>query len=101
MSEKRRVMLLGATGTIGRATAQALLDLGHEVVCFVRHDARDPRRGLPAAAILRFGDVTNPDALHREGFMGQRFDVLVSCLASRTGRPAEAWAVDNPGWVDQ
>eukprot|EP01038_Epipyxis_sp_PR26KG_P018449 gene18449-26016_t len=32
----RRVFLLGATGTIGRATLRALLRRGHEVVCFVR-----------------------------------------------------------------
>lgn len=99
MSDKRRVMLLGATGTIGRATAQALLDQGHEVVCFLRHAANDPRRGLPEGAILRFGDVTNPAALQRDGFAGQRFDVLVSCLASRTGRPAEAWAIDHQAHV--
>ena len=31
-----RVLLLGATGTIGQATAQALLNCGHEVVCLLR-----------------------------------------------------------------
>ena len=99
MSDKRRVMLLGGTGTIGRATAQALLDQGHEVICYLRHDAKDPRRGLPAAAILRFGDVTNAAALQKDGFAGQKFDVLVSCLASRTGRPADAWAIDHQAHV--
>ena len=47
----QRVMLLGATGTIGRATAQALLDDGHEVVCFTRPGALD----LPQNAVLRSG----------------------------------------------
>lgn len=93
-------MLLGATGTIGRAVARALLDDGHEVVCFVRPDPADPRRGLPAAAILRFGDVTDPVALARDGFAGERFEALVSCLASRTGRPGEAWAIDYRACVD-
>ena len=32
-----RIALFGATGTIGRATAQALVGAGHEVVAFVRH----------------------------------------------------------------
>ncbi|MBL3567114.1 epimerase, partial [Rhodovulum sulfidophilum] len=32
----RRIFLLGATGTIGRATLDALLARGHEVVCFLR-----------------------------------------------------------------
>ncbi len=28
-------------------------------------------------------------------FKGQRFDVMVSCLASRTGSPRDAWAIDH------
>jgi divinyl chlorophyllide a 8-vinyl-reductase len=97
----RRVMVLGATGSIGRATARALVERGHEVVCFVR-----PRAGVGGAlrpensaellkgAELRFGDVTDPASLARDGFRGERFDALVSCLASRTGAPKDAWAID-------
>ena len=91
---KRRVFVVGATGTIGRATVRALLRHGHEVVCFVR-----PRAGagaaLPAGATVRHGDVTDPDSLARHGFCGERFDVLVSCMASRTGTPRDAWAIDH------
>ena len=35
-----RVMVLGATGTIGRATVRALLAQGHEVVCLIRSRRR-------------------------------------------------------------
>ncbi len=35
-----RVLLTGATGFIGRAIAQVLLDAGHELVCAVRHPDR-------------------------------------------------------------
>jgi divinyl chlorophyllide a 8-vinyl-reductase len=45
--------------------------------------------------VLRFGDVTDPNSLERDGFAGERFDVLVSCLASRTGLPEDAWAIDH------
>lgn len=93
-------MLLGATGTIGRATASALLAKGHEVICFVRPDTATPRRGLPDAAILRFGEVTDPAALERIGFAGERFDVLVSCIASRSGAPVDAWRIDHQANVD-
>ena len=56
-SPTRRVLLLGGTGTIGRATADALLRRGHEVVCFLRPPAgSDPRRGLPEAAALLDAD---------------------------------------------
>ncbi len=106
-SRPRRVFVLGATGTIGRATVRALVRHGHEVVCFVR-----PRAGVGVAlnpdgsarllegAIVRFGDVTDPESLAREGFRGEGFDALVSCLASRTGAPKDAWAVDYQAHVD-
>ncbi|PZF75671.1 epimerase [Aestuariivirga litoralis] len=87
----QRVMLLGATGTIGRAAAQALIADGHRVVCFVRPGAS----GLPEGSVVRFGQVTDPASLRRDGFAGERFDVLVSCLASRSGAPADAWAIDH------
>lgn len=91
----RRVMLLGATGTIGRATAQALLEDGHEVVCLVRPGSA----GLPAGCILRTGQVTDAQSLRDDGFRGERFDVLVSCLASRSGVPEDAWAIDHAAHV--
>ena len=86
-----RVFVLGATGTIGRATVAALLARGHEVVCFVR-----PGSGpLPHAASFRFGKVTDPASLAQDGFRCERFDAIVSCLASRTGAPLDTWAIDH------
>lgn len=97
-----RVMVLGATGTIGQATVAALLRRGHEVVCWVRPQAgvggaldRSASAALLTGAELRFGGLSDPQALVREGFDGQRFDALVSCLASRTGAPEDAWAIDH------
>jgi divinyl chlorophyllide a 8-vinyl-reductase len=100
--QPRRVFVLGATGTIGRATVHALLNRGHEVVCFVRPRAgvggllapQDSAR-LLGGATLRFGEVSDPASLSRNGFCGERFDALVSCLASRTGAPRDAWAIDH------
>ncbi|MEQ1683355.1 MAG: NAD(P)H-binding protein [Burkholderiaceae bacterium] len=99
---RRRVLMLGATGTIGRATVRALLRRGHEVVCLVRPRAgvggrlapEDAARLFPGATV-RVGDATDPASLARDGFCGERFDVLVSCLASRTGAPHDAWAIDH------
>lgn len=97
----RRVFVLGATGTIGRATVQALLRRGHAVVCFLRSAAgpggrltpRESAALLPGAT-LRFGKVTDPESLRRDGFCGEQFDAVVSCLASRSGAPKDAWAID-------
>ena len=77
-----RVLLLGSTGTIGVATAHALRAAGHDVVAFGR---RAPEiAGVEAVA----GDVMCD-------WPKLRFDALVSCLASRTGAPADAWAIDH------
>ncbi len=64
----QRVLVLGATGTMGRAT-------------------------------VRVGQVTDPVSLARDGFCGERFDALISCLASRTGAPGDAWAIDHQAHV--
>lgn len=68
-----RILLPGATGTIGRATAAELAARGHEVVPLGRAD------------LARIG---------RDG-LAQGFDAVVSCMASRSGAPADAWAVDH------
>jgi len=92
----RRIFLLGATGTIGRATVRALVQRGHDVVCFVRatRDRAADTITIPGATV-RTGDVGDPASLARDGFRGERFDALVSCMASRTGAPKDAWAVDH------
>jgi len=98
----RRIFVLGATGDIGRATVRALVERGHSVVCLVRPRAGvggalapDDSARLLAGAEVRIGEATDPVSLARDGFRGERFDVLVSCLASRTGVAAEAWAIDH------
>lgn len=73
---------------------RALVGRGHDVVCFVRPRAKDAGLLFPGAGV-RFGSVTDPGSLERDGFRGERFDVLVSCLASRTGAPRDAWAIDQ------
>lgn len=92
-------MLVGATGTIGRATARALVAGGNELFCLVRPGSgarqADTATALPEEAEVRYAEVTDPASLARDGFRGERFDLLVSCLASRTGAPADAWAVDH------
>lgn len=97
----RRVLLLGATGTIGQATARALIACGHEAVCFVRprpDGAAPPDCALDGAEV-RFGEATDVTSLARDGFRGERFDAVVSCMASRTGVPKDAWAIDYEAHV--
>jgi divinyl chlorophyllide a 8-vinyl-reductase len=94
--------MLGATGTIGQAVVRALLENGYRVVCLVRpgqadalavraRNSADPLSG----AEFREGQLSDTESLATQGVRGERFDVLISCLASRTGSPADAWAIDH------
>lgn len=85
--------MVGATGTIGRATVRALVRHGHDVVCFVR--ARNGQVPEIPGVTVRTGDVTSADSVAREGFRGEHFDAVVSCLASRSGGPKDAWRIDH------
>ncbi|MGV8938582.1 MAG: NAD(P)H-binding protein [Allorhizobium sp.] len=94
--------MLGATGTIGRATFSALVQQGHDVVCFVRSPAGVTGRlsptgppGVFEGATVRLVDFFDPASLDRDGFSGESFDAVVSCMASRTGSPKDAWAIDH------
>ena len=106
-SKPLRVFVLGATGTVGRATVAAMVAQGHRVVCLVRNrsgvngawDPQGAQKMLPGAE-LRLTDALTPASLRQDGFRGERFDALVSCLASRTGAPRDAWAIDYQAHVD-
>ena len=80
--------MLGATGTIGKTTLNELLRRGHDVVCF-------GRSSTTSCGNARNGDVTDPASIERDGFRGESFDAVVSCMASRSGSPKDAWAIDH------
>ena len=68
----RRVALAGASGTIGAAVAAQLAAEGHDVTPLGRAALADPGRVLAAA----------------------QAEVVISCIASRSGSPRDAQAVD-------
>jgi len=75
-SPARRVVLAGASGTIGQAVAAALAAAGHETHALARADFASP-----AALAQRVAEA--------------RAEVVISCIASRSGAPKDAWAVDH------
>ncbi len=93
----QRVVLLGATGTIGQATLRALRRQGHQVVCFVRetHAHRQLTPAHDPDVMVRRVDLGNPESIRRDGFAHEAFDAVVSCMASRSGLARDAWAVDH------
>lgn len=98
--QPRRILVLGGTGTIGRATVHALVARGHEVVCLVRRTSARSAPPQLSGAQLRACDVTAPASLARNGIRGERFDAVLSCLASRTGAPDDAWRIDHDAHLD-
>ena len=91
----RRILMAGATGTIGRATLRALVARGQTVTCLVRPNGAAARAAWPAGVTVRTVDVTNPRAVLDDGVRGETFDAVVSCMASRSGDPQDAWAIDH------
>ncbi len=89
---KRSVLLLGATGSIGRAVLRELLARGHRVRCLVRQQPAQPVDGAEYRTTARLDD---PDSLAGAVFTDNpAVDAVISCMASRTGAPKDAWAVD-------
>lgn len=83
------VLLAGATGTIGQATAKALVAKGYRVLALVRPGRSRP---LPDGVEALEAQVTDPASLAETK---ASFDAVISCLASRTGTPEDAWAIDH------
>ncbi len=88
----RRIGVVGATGYIGQHVVRELVARGHEVVALVRPGSRDAG-GLVGAELL-VGNVASdrPDPAVDEFVDG--CEAIVSCVASRTGLPDDAWRVD-------
>lgn len=97
MGGPRRVLLLGATGTIGRATAAQILAAGHHLTCVAR---RVPDDGTALPGTVRVCDVTSKSSMAADGFCGDPFDVVISCLASRTGAASDVEAIDFQAHVN-
>lgn len=97
-----RVLVAGATGYIGRHVVAELVRRGHQVVAIARpragvagsDDAETTRRSLPGAEV-RFAEVTDRSSLAEHAVRGERFDAVVSCLATRTGAPGDAWRIEH------
>ena len=87
-SPAKSVLLLGATGTIGQAVLHQLLAEGHRVTCPLRSLAPN------AGAFAQPGVTAHPQAQPVQVAKAAPYDAVISCLASRTGTPTDAWAVD-------
>lgn len=92
------ILIVGATGALGRATALALLEEGQRVRALVREPARAPKIVAElqrAGAELVIGDLTDPASLERACKGALR---IFACAHSLLGRGATSSAqVDHVG----
>lgn len=96
-----RVLVAGSTGYIGRYVTKELIARGYDVIATARAQSGiggkkgedDVRRDFEGATCA-FVDVTDPAALAKVFEGEKKVDVVVSCLASRTGAPKDSWAID-------
>lgn len=94
------VLVVGPTGYIGKFVTKELIARGFNVTAFAREKAgikgkmsrEDTAKEFSGANVV-FGDVTNLESLRRTAFSGP-VDVVVSCLASRTGGKKDSWDID-------
>lgn len=84
---KRTVLLLGASGTIGHATAEALIATGHEVIAPLRPGSHTSADAIAVPCKMSNADLASIMADHA-------CDTVISCVASRSGAPVEARAID-------
>ena len=97
-----RVLLAGATGYIGQAVLRELVAQGHEVVALVRPGRRlsfvlsDQRSNESRDVLSDAVTVVEAEITSEEDWTAPlpNADVVVSCLASRSGAPADARLVE-------
>ena len=97
-----RVLLAGATGYIGQAVLRELVAQGHEVVALVRPGRRlsfvlsDQRSSETPDELSDAVTVVEAEITSDEDWTAPlpNADVVVSCLGSRSGAPADARLVE-------
>jgi len=89
-SDRSRVLLAGASGYLGRAVLAELQRRQFEVHTLHRPDSAP----VPDATHPIEAELTHPERL-QAALADHRFDAVVSCIASRSGVAADAWAVDH------
>jgi divinyl chlorophyllide a 8-vinyl-reductase len=91
-----KVLLAGASGTIGRAAARALIAAGHAVTCVLRNSTSGRKTGSALegeGCTVRFADLSDSAALAAI-FAEASPRAVMSCIASRSGSPRDAARVD-------
>ncbi|XP_050373575.1 divinyl chlorophyllide a 8-vinyl-reductase, chloroplastic [Argentina anserina] len=96
------ILVVGATGYIGRFVVKELVDREFNVIAIAREKSgirgkvsKDETLNQLKGANVCFSDVTSLDSLEKSiEELGVPIDVVVSCLASRSGGVKDSWKID-------
>jgi len=94
------VLVVGATGYIGRFVTKEMISRGYKVIAMSREASGvggkksmdDVKKDFEGAEVV-FGSVKDKESIREKAFAG-KVDVVVSCLASRTGGIKDSWEID-------
>ena len=78
------VLIVGATGYIGRAVVAEAVRQGHDVIAVTRSPKND--RAFDGAEVV-VADVADPASIAK--IFTRKVDVVISCLATRSGLPKD------------
>ncbi|GLU08329.1 hypothetical protein SLE2022_252470 [Rubroshorea leprosula] len=96
------ILVAGSTGYIGKFVVKELVDRGFNVIAIARersgirgrNSKEDTLNELQGANVF-FSDVTDLGTLEKSlQELDLSFDVVLSCLASRTGGVKDSWKID-------
>ena len=98
-----KVLVVGATGYIGKFVTNELCNQGYDVTAYVRprsgiggKNSEEDAKKLFTNAKVKFGACDTTEDVEKNAFKNgeEKYDVVVSCLASRTGGVKDSWDVD-------
>ena len=84
-----KIFVAGSTGYIGKNVVKYALDNGFDVVTAKRHSDNKPGQLNKKLKVIKISNNDNNWIADLE-----KVDVIISCLASRTGEPKDAHLVD-------
>lgn len=87
----KRVVIVGATGYIGKFVVKEAVRRGYNTVAVVRPESTPNMEYLKGATIVT-GDVTDTASL--SSAFSAKTDVVISCLASRSGVKEDSYLID-------
>jgi len=92
-TKRKKVVIVGATGYIGKYVTKESVRRGYETIAVVRPSADTSSDFFTGATIVE-GDVTNAEMLLQCNAFSSRPDAVISCLASRSGVKDDSFLID-------